>query len=394
MKKKSTLQSAFFNLRILLGLFIVLAGVFLALIGFGAFSGDNSPPAEAVEVETEGYTSDGEPDFEVPAWTSHPTPLTPDQIAKLKYWTEHTNLPGPVRGGALPGGLAPDPSTQSKVEELSTAKPLAAGDADIFRNNNVNAGGIIPLLSHTMEGTTAVGGKYAFYTGNWFAARSEDGGASWTYVSPTADMSDFCCDQHAIYDESRDRIYWLRLGVPGTNPTTGNYENRFKLGISSDGGATFCSGSKYPLNFNTTWTNQWFDFPKIALGADYLYITFNLFDPSENWLRSVIVRYPLDNLASCHVSGGYYHSDTSWFTFTPAQGTEHTAYYASNWPNTSPQNSRIKIWKWKEDTTSISSVTKNVTPWDFTTEGDAVCGSTTGNWTDRADQKKSPALGT
>src|SRR5436190_13049897 len=38
MKKKSTSQSAFFNLRVLIGLFIVLVGVFLALVGFGTFS--------------------------------------------------------------------------------------------------------------------------------------------------------------------------------------------------------------------------------------------------------------------------------------------------------------------------------------------------------------------
>src|SRR5712691_9434186 len=38
MKKKSASQSAFFNLRVLIGLFTVLAGVFLALAGFGAFS--------------------------------------------------------------------------------------------------------------------------------------------------------------------------------------------------------------------------------------------------------------------------------------------------------------------------------------------------------------------
>src|SRR2546428_5316530 len=38
MKKKSASQSAFFNLRVLIGLFITLAGVFLALLGFGAFS--------------------------------------------------------------------------------------------------------------------------------------------------------------------------------------------------------------------------------------------------------------------------------------------------------------------------------------------------------------------
>src|SRR6266702_3763744 len=38
MKKKSTSQSAFFNLRVLIGLFIALAGVFLALLGSGVFS--------------------------------------------------------------------------------------------------------------------------------------------------------------------------------------------------------------------------------------------------------------------------------------------------------------------------------------------------------------------
>ncbi len=38
MKKKSASQSAFFNLRVLIGLFIVLAGVFLALVGLGTFS--------------------------------------------------------------------------------------------------------------------------------------------------------------------------------------------------------------------------------------------------------------------------------------------------------------------------------------------------------------------
>src|SRR6266540_5588172 len=38
MKKKSASQSAFFNLRVLIGLFIILTGVFLALAGFGTFS--------------------------------------------------------------------------------------------------------------------------------------------------------------------------------------------------------------------------------------------------------------------------------------------------------------------------------------------------------------------
>src|SRR6266550_8877552 len=52
MKKKSTSQSAFFNLRVLIGLFIVLAGVFLALIGFGTFSGLTANSGQAQQRPT------------------------------------------------------------------------------------------------------------------------------------------------------------------------------------------------------------------------------------------------------------------------------------------------------------------------------------------------------
>src|SRR5881409_1187167 len=57
MKKKSASQSAparrslgeggFFNLRVLIGLFIVVAGVFLALAGFGTFSAITASSAQA-----------------------------------------------------------------------------------------------------------------------------------------------------------------------------------------------------------------------------------------------------------------------------------------------------------------------------------------------------------
>ena len=48
MKKKSTSQSAFFNLRVLVGLFVALAGISMALLaanpsGRGAPAGHNAP---------------------------------------------------------------------------------------------------------------------------------------------------------------------------------------------------------------------------------------------------------------------------------------------------------------------------------------------------------------
>src|SRR5437867_8439744 len=47
MKKKSTSRSAFFTVRVLIGLFIALAGVFLALAGFGTFSAITASSAQA-----------------------------------------------------------------------------------------------------------------------------------------------------------------------------------------------------------------------------------------------------------------------------------------------------------------------------------------------------------
>src|SRR5437879_6052172 len=46
MKNKSTSESAFFNLRVLIGMFVLLAGVFLALAGFGVFSAASTAQAQ------------------------------------------------------------------------------------------------------------------------------------------------------------------------------------------------------------------------------------------------------------------------------------------------------------------------------------------------------------
>src|SRR5215475_2007581 len=47
MKKKSASRSAFFNLRVLIGVFVVLTGVFLALAGLGTFSARAFSPVKA-----------------------------------------------------------------------------------------------------------------------------------------------------------------------------------------------------------------------------------------------------------------------------------------------------------------------------------------------------------
>src|ERR1043166_498528 len=91
MKKKSDSQSAFFNLRVLFGLFIALAGVFLALVGAGAFSrasAQDSSQNPGVQV-TPSYHNETWPRLRKfplspktpltvtsPAWASMPTPTS------------------------------------------------------------------------------------------------------------------------------------------------------------------------------------------------------------------------------------------------------------------------------------------------------------------------------
>src|SRR5467141_1974783 len=154
MKKKSTSQSAFFNLRVLIGLFVFLAGVFLALLGLGAFS-SASAQAQAQESKAQqvGQTtvihalhSDlsrplrEQPLIWPPMETEHEANLNPkiphqhqdgpDPVVQSSFWQRMINtpaIPAPVlswAGIAYPGvscNCAP-PIPMVKWERLNTSR--------------------------------------------------------------------------------------------------------------------------------------------------------------------------------------------------------------------------------------------------------------------------------
>jgi len=315
-------------------------------------------------------------------WSSTPPELTPDQLRRIEQGTMRTHLPGPPPGArqAVPVG----PSSGSEMGAPGTMQdsmiaPAATPDAvSRFGTQILTVGG---SKSNIMESSVAVGGKFLFYTGNWFAARGTKGGKFWSYVNPSSGMTDFCCDQVAIYDATRDIHVWLRMG----SPTSG--VNRFRLNVSRNGFASSHFWDFYPTGTNSGWTNQWWDYPHIQLGADYLYITWNMFSQAGSFVRSVVLRLPLDNLRAGTAFSYNYYNTTAWATFTPVSGAEHSMYFASTWPNSSPQNSKIGIWRWDEDATGLTSWIKTIPAWLFTNRGNALCGSTTGNWAARYDQR-------
>jgi hypothetical protein len=349
-----------------------MVAVFFAVFGTQGFA--QADPGTAVEAKP--FVA-GTPVLETPVWTPEPPVLTEEQRAQLEYWTENTSLPGPslmedgstATGGAEPGG-----------ESTIAVLPQAPGDATAFVKRF--PGPVVPAgdKSNVMESSVAASGLELFHTGNWFAARSADGGVTWTYVNPYSGFPDFCCDQVTSYDTARGILLWLRMGLPD-----GNGENVFLLSVSADGGQTFWTYTIAPTNIDASWTNNWWDYPHMQLGTDFMYLSWNMFNQSGLSVRTVMIRVDLDNLAAAGPFSGSYLSVTDWFTFVPVQGSQHVMYWASNWPNTAPRNSRLRIYKWPEDSGTISFVTKTITAWTFTGRGDAHCGSP--NWMARLDQR-------
>jgi hypothetical protein len=179
------------------------------------FARAQATDGETIESETARIAPSG---VETVQWTAESPALTPEQSARQADWADMFSLPGPERVGAeadTAAAAAPDAASQSvrAPTRVSPKAPLAPGDAQIYRKSLF--GVVIPagLKSNFMGNSVGQNGKTAFFTGNWFAARSTNGGVSWSYVNAYSGFADFCCDQVTLYDESRH----LLLAAHGCN---------------------------------------------------------------------------------------------------------------------------------------------------------------------------------
>jgi hypothetical protein len=265
---------------------------------------------------------------------------------------------------------------QSKmnVTQESSKSPLAASSFKIFRNAIVTP---TVYRSNVMEPSVGGNGPIIFETGNWFAARSTNYGVSWNYVNPIGDMSDFCCDQDVVYDKNHKVFVWFRQGVSDNNG-----ENRFRLGISKDALNWWFYNIK-PATVNPSWKNNWFDYPQLTLGDKYVYVASNMFDQNSQYVRTILSRWDLNDLSSAAPVHFAYYWESQEFTFTPVQGATTTMYFAVH-----HSNSQMKIYKWPENTLSISIYTRNIPTWEFGTRNTMTCAGPDGlNWCGRSDSR-------
>src|SRR6184192_833900 len=121
MKKKSASQSAFFNFRVLIGLLILLAGVFLALAGLGTFSAITASSAQAQQkhkiIDVPGLP----PGFDCAT-------IHEKGIDKMENMRAGLIM---IACGESPGGSAAPGNALVKLARKLLPVPLAYGAADV-----------------------------------------------------------------------------------------------------------------------------------------------------------------------------------------------------------------------------------------------------------------------
>lgn len=258
---------------------------------------------------------------------------------------------------------------------------MAASDFVLFRNiplTDVETGG---QTSTVGEPSVANNGRELFITGNWYASRSLDGGTSWGWVNPFDALppvdGGFCCDQVVHYDRSRDLLFWLLQYVQGDDGS-----NTLRLAVKRGptlGNDQWTWWDFKPQTTNASWAGEWFDYPDLEISNNFLYMTTNSFRASDdNWMRSVIFRFPLDPIAAGEELSHSHWDTDEVFSLRCTRGAGDVMYFAGHLAL-----NKIRLFAWPETSDNVSLWDVPVSPW---VEGSySAPGPDGANWLTRCD---------
>lgn len=236
------------------------------------------------------------------------------------------------------------------------------------------------------EPSAAVLGDQIFATGNVYAARSNDGGATWTHIDPGTFLmpqppTPFCCDQTVVHVPSHDIVVWV---MQYDFVETGN-----TMRIAVNRGATLDDGDWVwwdltPVDIDPTLTDEWFDYNHAAISDNFLYVGTNMFKTSprgnEPWTRSIVFRFPLTELqAGGNLSFDYLESTTHASVRCTAGATSTMFVVGQN-----PDMKSLHVWEWPENA-AATEADVDVSPWtNFRFVSDCPDGT---HWLGRCDDR-------
>ncbi len=283
--------------------------------------------------------------------TSKPEQLTPEQLEEIEEQMEKLEGATPANifprstAPALPAAPSTDPPTAAPRNANSINAPTAPNDLVIRDSHDLTTAETGTVRDNTHEPSVANLGNTIFYTANRYAARSTDGGQTFSYVSPFTNFpsanNGFCCDQVVNAVPAQNMIVWALQYVPDANTGT----LRIARAVGNEVADNFWKYYDFtPQDFGLPAGNR-MDFPTLTVGTTFLYITANMHQIATNnpFTASVVLRIPLAQLAA----GGNISSDYKTYNdvFSPrcAEGSTTTMYWAGLTSNNS-----IRIYRWDD----------------------------------------------
>lgn len=303
-----------------------------------------------------------------------------------------------------PRKVIPKPPVGEKVLDMLPTAPLAFEDAvpmaavraareapmapsdtiTLVKNVQLNDVATADTASHVCEPSVAINGNVVFFTGNWFAAVSTDGGTTFRFADPFTTFPNppgmsFCCDQVVHYIKSIDTFVWL---LQYTRDSSGKNIQRIAFATTArvrTGTWRFFDITPARLGLGP---GIWLDFPDLAVGENKLYMSTNCFAGST-WRASAIARVDLTSFSS-----GTLTMTSAVSTTRPslrvAQNCGPTAFFVGH-----KDTSTLTVFTWKE--TSATPTEKEVL---VATWARGPMSSTTPdgrNWLQRADSRHTGA---
>jgi len=265
--------------------------------------------------------------LDAPPTITRPKKIHPRHLLPLVREGEERNIHSVTREVAL----QPRPMPLAPTDEITVAK-----------NTELSAPAKQQTASNVGEPSVAINGDVVFFTGNWYAAVSSDGGATFKFIDPGTQFPNpapnvqFCCDQIVHYISKIDTFVWLLQ----YGPDTGDNIQRLAFAKTAD-----VVKGKWRLFDITTKAlkvpGAFMDFPDLSVGANNLYVTTNIFGPG-NQVGSAVVRIPFSGIDSGQVTAQPFVS-TNLQSFRVAQNCGTTAFFAAH-----QNTSTLAVFSWKE----------------------------------------------
>jgi hypothetical protein len=202
----------------------------------------------------------------------------------------------------------------------------------------------------------ATNGDVVFYTGNWYAAVSLDGGNTFQFVDPFRSFPDppgmgFCCDQVVQYIPRIDTFVWLLQYTE-----TAANENVQRLALATTANVRQGRWRLFDISSQSLGLpGAFLDFPDLAVGTNTLYITTNAFQ--ANRVSSAVVRIPLSGIRTGNITAQHVVSSEN-VSFRVAQNCGTRAYWAAH-----EDTSTLRVFAWNEGAANPTATDVPVARW-------------------------------